>query len=84
MDESYLLALGFDRWISALPFQTAMYAHKLPARDGARLYISLPTARNGQSASFSLHERQSLEAAIHAFFQKHGGKYCAPEPELLG
>ncbi|UYZ59946.1 hypothetical protein [Hymenobacter latericus] len=76
MDDSYLLALGFERWVSDFPLQTAMYVYAHPARDGARLYISVPRAKRGQATGFSLTEQENLEASIERFFRKHGGKHC--------
>ncbi|KUG08799.1 hypothetical protein [Solirubrum puertoriconensis] len=75
MDDSYLLALGFERWVSDFPQQTAMYVFSEPARDGARLYISIPRAKRGQVAGFSSNEQENLQASIDLFFRKHGGKH---------
>ncbi|AYA36249.1 hypothetical protein D3Y59_03725 [Hymenobacter oligotrophus] len=75
MDDSYLLALGFERWVCDFPLQTAMYVYTYPARDGARLYISVPRPKRGQAAGFSSTEQENLKASIDLFFRKHGGKH---------
>ena len=70
MDDAYFLALGFERWVSLLPLQTAMYVHRCPAQDGARLYLSVPPTAAESSAA----GRANLEARIERFFSKHGGR----------
>ncbi|RAK70246.1 hypothetical protein [Hymenobacter edaphi] len=71
MDEAYFLAIGFERWVSLLPLQTTMYVHRCPARDGARLYLSIPPTAAAESSAAA---RASLEARVERFFSKHGGR----------
>lgn len=75
MDAVYLSSLGFDPWASQLPLQTAMYVHRSPARDGARLYLAIPPGAASESAPAC---RARFEAQVDRFFHKHGGRQHAP------
>ncbi|GAB2965620.1 hypothetical protein GCM10027048_39370 [Hymenobacter coalescens] len=79
MNEAYFLALGFERWVSPLPLQTAMYVHSYAACDGARLYMAVPRSAAGSPTE----ECQRLAATVEAFFGKHGGRQAEPVVERL-
>ncbi|OON69380.1 hypothetical protein [Hymenobacter sp. CRA2] len=81
MDDAYFLSLGFERWIPPFPLQTAMYVHAHAARDGARLYLSVPHI---VSSTGPAPDQSQLLATVEAFFAKHGGRLPEPVPELLG
>ncbi|WP_400190726.1 hypothetical protein [Hymenobacter sp. B81] len=79
MDDSYLLALGFEVWESARRWQTTVYIHRNAARDGARLYMSVPRSAHTQPDAT---EQQRLAESIAAFFHRHGGAVPAAAPVL--
>ncbi|GAA4385560.1 hypothetical protein GCM10023186_29040 [Hymenobacter koreensis] len=84
MHDEYLLEIGFEPLPYASQWQTTMYVHRHTARDGARLYLSVPRTASAAAGNLSdASEELQLAATVRAFFQKHGGRMAAPHPAAL-